>query len=221
MSDPVAKPSSQDPTLDHAKGHVVGRTPWDFATEAIRSPTAILLVVTVFLVVPLAVHHFAEPGSEINLFLGLIKYKKATAPPEKVEAKQEPKTEIAKELIPANYILPEKVEQTTDTTVPILDGTINITVWGILQKEQGLILGGANFPLVRAAARTLNGNLLPVSAESGRGLIVSGEREGILQIEYSTNLFEIIVRSTGLNSYALTVKPIEKATLELKAIGQR
>ena len=221
MPDPVETPNKQVP--EGARDHVIGRTPWDFATEAIRSRTALLLVVAVFIVVPLAIHYFAEPNSEINLFLGLIKYKKASPPPEKAEAKPDPKPEPPRpEPIPATYMLPDKTVQRFAVAVPILDGTLNVTARGPLQESASLVLGGANVLRVRVAARTLDGNRLDIEANSEvRGWIVKGESEGIFQIEYLNHLFEIIVAPKDMVSYQLTVKTIDKATLELRAIGQK
>jgi hypothetical protein len=209
---PGHKPSSTAGTPPHPI--VVGRTAWDFAAEAIRSRAAILMVTAIFIVMPIAIHFLAEPGSEVNLFLGLIKYKKAMPPPE--PAKPQPK-EKAVEPVPSSYILPEKMEIGVDAVVPILDGTINVVVFDNPSGPDFVRVGGANVHKIRAAGRTLNGNAVQLVANMPSRTFDAPTDQCVVEIDYLQQIFAVSVQKIQFSRrYQISVRPVQKPTLELK-----
>ena len=146
----------------------IGRTAWDFAAEALGSWTAIALVCFVCLVIPLFVHLQAEPGSEVSLFYGLIKYQKAKPiPPPPQEPKKPSPRELDELSLPEERTLEDSGER-----VPILDRALNVTT-----SYPDFHLGGYNIELVKLAARSPRGESLPLRVnranqyiEVGRGI---------------------------------------------------
>lgn len=190
----------------------VGRTPWDFAAEAIRSRTALFIVAAVFLVLPLTIHFLAEPMSEISLF-GLIKYKKAAQPPEPPKAATAPEPPAA---VPPSYSLPDKVKIRHEAVVPILDGTLNIAAVFIEDQRVACRLGGANLAKTRIRARQLNGNPAVLAPSGAGGPVEVTLTDGcVFEVAYLKHTFQIMVHDVGYPEFELSVKSVPNASLDL------
>jgi hypothetical protein len=200
------------------KTSTFGRTPWDFAAEAIKSKTAMLLVSSVFLIVPLGVHYFAEPTSEINLF-GLIKYKKASPP---ILATPSPPKEVGP--APNTYLLPDSYPFKSGVAYPILDGTINVMAGYTSYKVVSCVLSGANIRKVLVAARSLDGHSIKLHYASKTDVmdaIVAGWEHGcVFEVYYSERYFQVHLMEVGDNSFTVSVKQIPSQTLGLKSFGE-
>ena len=199
----------------------VGRTPWDFATEVIRSPAALLLVAAVFILIPLTIHFLAEPNSEINLF-GILKYTKPAIVSELPNPAPTPDTT---EPVPSFYILPSRASFRPANILPILDGTINIATGFDLQKNRSkYIIGGANLAKTRIAARDFNGNSLNLefvraAPQIAPHVFVADRINGcVFEIEYLQWIFQATVSDVGSDA-ELTVTAIPKPTLDLKSFA--
>ena len=190
-----------------------GRTPWDFAAEAIRSRTAMFFVACLFLLVPLGVHYFAEPASEINLF-GLIKYKKAVPPVRELPAQPVPVGPA-----PATYLLPDKQPLRHGETAPLLDGSINMTAGYTDNEMPTCILSGANIRKVQTAARSFDGHALKLQRQNGPGdvgVILGGWEKGcVYEVAYLERVFEVSLKESGHRTFQLSARQIPTATLDL------
>lgn len=189
-----------------------GRTGWDFATEAIKSRTTIALVVVVGLLVPGFVHVLAEPGTEIFLVGGLVKYQKAkgaTEAPEPVRTVP-PSTK--------DYLLPSTKDLRSDPT-PILDGTINLGAL-VDSKDGAYFMSGANIDLVAFAIRTPRGDALAPKVV-GRKVHVE-LTDTFLELEYKGNFFvvETEMQRGDEGTFVMTVKKLEAPTLKLKKFAE-
>lgn len=190
-----------------------GRTAWDFATEVIKSRAMIALVVTVGLLVPVVVHVLAEPGTEISLFGGLVKYQKAkgaTQSPEPIKAVP-PSTK--------GYLLPYAKDFSSDPT-PILDGTINLGAVAN-SKDGAYFMSGANIDVVAFAVRTSRGDAL-VPKVVGRKVLVGPTTDTFLELEYKGNFFvvETKMQRGDESTFVMSVKKLDVPTLKLRKLAE-
>ncbi|CAD5374037.1 hypothetical protein RA210_U470008 [Rubrivivax sp. A210] len=195
-----------------------GRTAWDFATEAIRSRTAMLLVVLLTFVLPLTIHFVAEPGSEVSVF-NLIKYKKAAErvpPPDLTPVVPVAVPASSPATLPNNFYLPTKIKVRDEAITPILDRAINVQAKKEETGKTTCRLGGANLPTLRAAIRQLNGNSAKLESSGTGGPVEATLENGCyLEIEYRSFTFSIELVDIGYPNYELTVARQVKPTLTL------
>ena len=78
-------------------------------------------------VIPIVVHVIAEPGSEVVLYGGLIKYNKA-----KQSSDRSAYVDVS------HYYIPERATLTTQRPIPILDRTINVVLVNPLVVRVGV-----------------------------------------------------------------------------------
>jgi hypothetical protein len=185
-----------------------GRTPWDFAADILRQGFIKWGLATLFFAIPAVVHILAEPGSEISLFLGLVKYQKAKLV---ISPVQPARPGVA---TTSDYALPS-AKDFADSPIPILDGTINLGVPHVAQ-DGAYFISGANIGQVALAARSPDGESISPKKVGSRVLI--GQRDTVLELEYKGNYFAIQTENqTGdEGSFIFSVKRVTSPTLQLK-----
>ena len=195
-----------------------GRTPWDFATEAIRSRTAMLLVVLLAFVLPLTIHFVAEPGSEVSIFT-LIRYKKAAERiPQVASTPTEPAPvpASAPPATPDSYFTPTKLKVRNESVTAILDRAVNIQPIRAENDKTICRLGGANLTTLKAAVRRLNGNPAKLESSGRDGPVEATLEDGCyFEIEYRGLVFSVEVVDAGYPQYELTVARQAQSTLSL------
>ena len=212
-------PKSQAPSASSApQPPLNGRTAWDFGTEAIRSRTAMLLVVLLSFVLPLTIHFVAEPGSEVSIF-NLIKYRKAAERVPQVESVPVAPA-VAQASAPArtpdSYLLPVKLKVRDETVIPILDKSINVQPIKTEDSKTTCRLGGANLSTLKAAVRRLNGNPAKLESSGAGGPVETTLDSGCyFEIEYRNLVFSIELVDVGYPQYELTVARQAQPTLSL------
>ncbi len=190
-----------------------GRTGWDFASEIIKWRILIIFLVGfIFIVVPSVVHVLAEPGTEVSLFFGLVKYQKTK--------KASQVAESAKAVPPSikGYFLPTVKDFSSDPT-PILDGTINLG--SSTNAEDGAyFISGANIDVVAFAARTPRGDALVPKVVGGK--VLFKQTDTIVELEYKGNFFVVATEmQTGDEAtFVMTVSKLEMPTLKLKKFAE-
>lgn len=189
-----------------------GRTRWDFAAEAIKSPVVLVVSLILFLLVPLMVHLNAEPGTEVSLFMGLIKYQKA-----KPILPQSPTLTKVEPADTQGYYLPSTVDF-KDEPIPILDRTINVGRAGS-NSNAAYFIGGANVEQARIAARTWTGETIKPRFSDGKAYFTATDT--VTQVEYKGNFFELITESQkgDEGTFVFSVKAIAAPSLQLKVLG--
>ncbi len=190
-----------------------GRTAWDFATEAIKSKTMISLVIILGLLVPWIVHLQAEPGTEVSLFAGLIKYQKAKA--------VAPIVAEPVKLTPPNtkdYVLPQAKDFQADPT-PILDGTINLGMPSN-PKDGSFYISGANVDIASFAIRTQQGDALKPRVFGNKAVVLPTDT--LIELEYKGNFFliETLFQRGDEGTFVMTVKKLEAPTMKLKRLTE-
>jgi hypothetical protein len=217
MSTEDPKPNSPRATPLSEPSHT-GRTAWDFATEAIRSPAALVLVLLLAFVLPLTVHYFAEPGSEVSIY-NLIKYKKAADRAAELRGTH-PSPAVVQASAPAptpdSYYLPAKVRVADESVTPILDRTINVQPIQTEANKTTCRLGGANLSALKAGARQLNGASAKLESSGAGGPVEITAKNGCyFEIEYRSLFFSIELVDVGYPDYELTVARKLQPTLSL------
>jgi len=180
-----------------------GRTLWDFASEALKSRAAILIAAVLFLfavIIPILVHVIAEPGSEVVLYGGLVKYNKAKQSDDR-----------SAHVDVSHYYIPERATLTTRQPIPILDRTINVALVNPLVVR----VGGANIDIIKIAARTNAGDPITLRATDGYFELVS-MGEAYLELEYKGNFFYIALAPAG-DDRPFSVGRLSAPTMVLKA----
>lgn len=190
-----------------------GRTPWDFATEAIRSKIAISLVSIICMLVPLTVHFQAEPGTEITLFGGLIKYQKAKAIAPAI-------AEPIKTVRPTTdaYVLP-KTKNFRDDPTPILDGTINLSRSSD-STEGAFYISGVNIDIASFGIRTTQGDAVKPKVVHNKAFVLP--TDVYIELEYKGNFFVIETENQqgDEGTFVMTVNKLDAPTMKLKTIAQ-
>lgn len=186
---------------------VSGRTGWDFASVVVNSWPMLISSVALFVAIPVVVHLLAEPGTEISLFGGFVKYSKSKVLPPEVH--------------PPHYLLPKREALLVNRPVPILDGTIHVRLMRDGMKEI-LRIGGANVMVLSVGGVDKWGNPITFTANNELKSIIVGGVASRIEIKYQGLFFLVNIEQIDFTqSYVISVSQIAKTSGPLEHVFSR